>query len=111
MSSSEIGRRVAVVRTDFSEERIPFIIRMTRISKLGKTLSSVLQLLVIASVGTSSPILVTLMMEAIHFYNSHTVPHPRRRHSSESEMFSGSVRQMYCFGVCQLQCAIHRSGN
>jgi hypothetical protein len=47
--------RVAVVRTDVSEERIAFIIRMTRIGELGT---------VAACVVPSSPIFVTLMKEA-----------------------------------------------
>jgi hypothetical protein len=45
-------RRVALIRTDDSEERIASII-------------NVLRLLVIAKVVPSSPILVTLMMKAI----------------------------------------------
>jgi hypothetical protein len=32
-------RRVALVRTEVSEERIVFIIRVTRIGQLGKTLA------------------------------------------------------------------------
>jgi hypothetical protein len=55
-------RRVALVRTDVSEERITSIIRMTKIGELGRTLAflrSVIRLLVIASVP-SQPILVIL---------------------------------------------------
>jgi hypothetical protein len=76
-------RRVAllgIVRTDVSEEYIAPIIRVTRIGELETALavtsnrstlgrnaifSSVLRLLVTANVP-SWPILVTLMMEAIH---------------------------------------------
>jgi hypothetical protein len=47
--------RVAVVRADVSEERIAFIIRMTRIGELGT---------VAVCVVPSSPIFVTLMKEA-----------------------------------------------
>jgi hypothetical protein len=59
----------ALVRTDVLEERISSIIRVTRIGELRTTLAvtrnrSVLQLQVTANVP-SSPILVTLMMEAI----------------------------------------------
>jgi hypothetical protein len=39
MPSSEMLRRVALLRTDVSEERIAFIIRMTRIGELGITLA------------------------------------------------------------------------
>jgi hypothetical protein len=60
-------RCVALVRADVSEERISSIIKVTRIGELGTTLAltSVLPLLVTANVVPSSPILVTLMMEAI----------------------------------------------
>jgi hypothetical protein len=51
-------RRVALVRTDVSEELSASIIRVTIIGELGTTL-------VTASVVPSSPILVTLMMEAL----------------------------------------------
>jgi hypothetical protein len=62
---------VALIKTDVSEERIAFMIRMTRIGELGTTLtvtsnrSSVLQLLVAANVVPSSPILVILIMKAV----------------------------------------------
>jgi hypothetical protein len=66
--------RVALVRTDVSEE-LSASIRMTRIGELGTTLAvtsnphtlraCVRGLLVAASVVPSSPILVTLMKEAL----------------------------------------------
>jgi uncharacterized protein (UPF0261 family) len=49
--------RVALVRTDVSEENIASIIRVTRIGELGTTLATAKVL--------SSPILVTLMMETL----------------------------------------------
>jgi hypothetical protein len=67
-------RHVALVRTEVSEERIASIIRMTRIGELRTTLAvpsnrNTLRrnniLVVIANIP-SSPILVTLMMEATH---------------------------------------------
>jgi hypothetical protein len=71
MASSGMLRRVALVRTDVSEELSASIIRVTRIGELG-TLAvtssnslSVRRLLVGASVVPSSPILVTLMTEAL----------------------------------------------
>jgi hypothetical protein len=50
-------RRLALVRTDVLEQRSASIIRMTRIGELGTALA-------VAS-GPSSPILVTLMKEAL----------------------------------------------
>jgi hypothetical protein len=61
MPSSGMLRPVALVRTDFSEERSASIIRMARIVFL----CSVRVVLVTAYVVPSSPILVTLMKEAI----------------------------------------------
>jgi hypothetical protein len=74
-------RRVALVRTDVSEELSAYFIRVRRIGELGTTLAvtpnrrtlrrnpqllrSVRRLLVKDSVVPSSPILVTLMKEAI----------------------------------------------
>jgi hypothetical protein len=75
--------RVALVRTDVSEELRASIIRVTRIGELGTTLDvtsnrrtlicilyfvflrSVRRLLVTSNVISSSPIIVTLMMEAL----------------------------------------------
>jgi hypothetical protein len=64
-------RRVALVRTDDSEELSASIIRVTRIGELGTTLAvtsnprTLHRFLVTANVIPSSPILVTLMMEAL----------------------------------------------
>jgi hypothetical protein len=72
-------RRVALVRTDVSEERSASFIRVTRIGELGTTLAVtgnrctlrrntkyyLRWLLVTDSVVPSSPILVTLMKEAL----------------------------------------------
>jgi hypothetical protein len=68
MPSSGMLRRVAFVRTDVLEERIASIIRVTRIVELLTlmTLRSVLRLLFSANVASSSQILVTLMIKAIH---------------------------------------------
>jgi hypothetical protein len=78
MPSSGMLHRMALVRTDVSEERISSVIRVTRIGGLGTTLAvtsnrymlkrnhGVLQLLVTANVVPSLPILVILMMEVIH---------------------------------------------
>jgi hypothetical protein len=69
MSSSVMSCRVTLIRTDVSEELSASNIRVTRICELGTTIavtSSVRRLLLTASVVSSSPILVTLMKEALH---------------------------------------------
>jgi hypothetical protein len=63
-------RRVALVRTDVSEELSASIIRVTRIGELGTTLAEVFlrsvdRLLVTAIFVPSSLILVTLTMEEL----------------------------------------------
>jgi hypothetical protein len=68
-------RRVALVRTDVSEELSASFIRATRIGELGTTLALTSNR---RPVVPSSPILVTLMKEALSstryvgFYKSHT---------------------------------------
>jgi hypothetical protein len=75
MASSGMLRSVALVRTDLSEELSASIIRVTRIGELHNVflrselhnvfLRSARWLLVTANVVPSSPIFVTLMMEAL----------------------------------------------
>jgi hypothetical protein len=73
MLSSGMLRRVALVGTDVSEERIAFIIRVISIGKLGTMLivlfRSMLRLLLTANVVPSSPTRVALM-EAIRSSDS-----------------------------------------
>jgi hypothetical protein len=77
-------------KNDVSEELSASIIRVTRICELEKlaVTSNRCQLPVTANVVHSSPILVTLMMEALSssetsvLTRGHTAYHPRRRHSS-----------------------------
>jgi hypothetical protein len=63
--------RVALLITDVAEERIVSIIRVTRIGELG-TLAV-----------TSSPILVTLMMEALSFSETSVLTRATRRNNPE----------------------------
>jgi hypothetical protein len=73
---------VALVRTDVSEERIAFIIRVTRTGEPGT--------MFVVSVTTNIVLIpVTLMMMRYAppnagSYKSHMASHPRRRHSSQS---------------------------
>jgi hypothetical protein len=82
-------RRMALVRTDVSEELRAFIIRVTRIGELGTlaVTSNRRTLLVTAIVVpiTDSCYLDdggAKFLRNVGSYKSHTAYHPRRRHSS-----------------------------
>jgi hypothetical protein len=64
MTSSGMLHSMALVRTDVSEELSASIITVTRIGELGTTLA------ITSNVVPSSPIFVTLMMEALRLCNS-----------------------------------------
>jgi hypothetical protein len=70
MDSSGLLRRVALVRTEVSGERIASIVRATRIGELGKTLAITINRNTLRrkKVVPSSPILVTLMKEPLHSF-------------------------------------------
>jgi hypothetical protein len=80
-------RRVALVRTDVSEVPSASFIRVTRIGELGTTLTvtsnrflrSVRRLLVTASGVPSSPLLVTLMKEALRSSETSVLTRSTRR--------------------------------
>jgi hypothetical protein len=76
--------RVALVRTDVSEELSASFIRVTRICELGTTLAvtsnrSLRRLLVTVSVVPSSQILVTLMEEALSYSETSILTRATRR--------------------------------
>jgi hypothetical protein len=83
--SSGILRCVALIRTDVSEELSASFIRVTRIGELGTTLAlrSVRRLLVTASVVPSSPILVSLMKEALSSSETSVLTSTTRRNIPE----------------------------
>jgi hypothetical protein len=89
MASSVMLRRVALVRTDVSEERSASFIRVTRISELGTTLP-------VASnrrVVPSSQILVTQMKETLSSSETYVLTRATRRNIPEDDILHSHRRE------------------
>jgi hypothetical protein len=82
MVSSGMLGRVALIRTDVSEELSASFIRVTRIGELRTTLAT-------ASVGPSSPILVTLMKEALRSSETSVLTRATRHKIPEDTILHG----------------------
>jgi hypothetical protein len=89
MVSSGMLRRVALVRTDVSEELSAFIIRMTRISELGTTLAVTSNRRMLRS----SPILVTLMKEALSSSETSVLTRDTRRNIQKDTILHSLRRE------------------
>jgi hypothetical protein len=96
MVSSGMLRRVALARTDVSEERSASFIRVTRIGELGTKLAatSLRRLLVAASVVRSSPILVTLMKEALGSSETSVLTRATRRNIPDDTILHSHCREI-----------------
>jgi hypothetical protein len=89
MVSSGLLRRVALVRTDVSEEPGASFTKVTRICEIETTLnvtSNVRRLLITASVVASAPILVTLMKEALSSSKTSVLTRATRRNIPEDSI-------------------------
>jgi hypothetical protein len=86
MASSGMLRCVALVRTDVSEELSASFIRVTRIGELGRTLA-------VTSIVPSSPILVTLMKEALSSSETSVLTRSKRRNIPEDAILHSHSRE------------------
>jgi hypothetical protein len=96
MAFSGMLRRVALVRTDVSEELSASFIKVIRISELGTTLAVTHAAKKYQVVVPSSPILVTLMKEALSSSEASVLSRATRRNIQEDAIF----RVYFFFTLC-----------
>jgi hypothetical protein len=93
MMSSGMLRRVALVRTDVSEEPSASFTRVTRIGELGTTLAATSNRRKLRRHIPSSPIPVTLMKEALGSSETSVLTRATRRNIPEDDILHSHRRE------------------